>query len=497
MSFNVAEIRDRSERLHARLAVERYETRAGLKGRSNFAGLFSTHRFLLGPEILPAIQRELAVAEGDNRRRLTALFGWVARQHIEAELAPLEDELRAWESGATVALREREVPLRRVPAAIARSPQRGVRMAWEAARNRRAEEASALRLDVVQREREAVRQLGLGDFLETWERISGLDLHGVARQAIEILTRTEAPYRAAFLREVSRRIGAEARSAARSDATWLNGIIWLSQPFAINPLLVAIRRDLDEMELPLPREGVVRIDFDRRPLKEAQSFCAAIRVPGDVVLVVSPVGGWSDARSLLHEIGHTLHFTYTSATLPWEDRALGDTSVTETFAVLFESLTLDPDWVSGSTGLTGATLSEYLALAGFLQLYRLRRTAALLLYEMELAVSTGVSELAARYVAVLGGATGFAHDPLDYLEDVRRGFWSARQLRAQMLSAVLAGSLTSRFGERWYRDRAAGAFLRELLSAGQRDDANQLATQLGQERLTPAALLRKVDRWAS
>ncbi len=495
MPFAVAEIRDRAKRLKSAIALERYEIRAGLKERSSFARIYDEHRFLLAPEVLPAIQRELAEASGDERRQLAALFSWVAAQRVEADSAPLEDELRSWEAGSTVSVTDREIPLRRVEGAIARTNRRDVRLAWEASRNRRIEEAAALRLDVLHRERESVAQLGLGSYVEAWERLAGLNLHGLERFAVEILTRTEAAYRAAFLREVGIHIGAEAPSAARSDATWLIGMRWMAQPFAINPLLSRLRRDLERMGLPLPRGGVVRIDLDRRPLKESQSFCAAIRVPGDVVLVLSPVGGWADARGLLHEIGHTLHFAHTSANLAWEERALGDNAVTESFALLFESLTLDRGWIQSATGLEGAKLEEYASLAGFLQLYRLRRQAAQFLWEMELASADRPGELAERYAELLGGATGFTYDAVTYLEDIRRGFWVARQLRAWMLSAIMLDRLHDRFGGEWYQDPAAGQFLQEILSAGQQEDAARLANQLGAEGLTPQPLLTRTARW--
>ncbi len=495
MAFDVAEVRDRAQRLKRAIALERYETRAGLKGRPGFARIYAEHQFLLAPQVLPAIQRELAEADGDARRRLTTLFNWVAIQRVEAELAPLEDELRTWEADATITLAGVEVPFRRVAGAIVRADRRGERLAWEAARSLRVEEAASLRLDVVHREREAVSQLGLGSYVEAWERLLGLNLRGMERFAVEILARTEDPYRRAFLQQVGRRIGTEARAAARSDATWLMGMRWLAQPFAINPLLSRLRRDLEKMGLPLPRDGVVRLDLDRRPLKQGASFCAPIQVPGDVVLVVSPVGGWADARSLLHEIGHTLHFAYTSPSLPWEERALGDTAVTESFALLFESLTLDGGWVESSTGLTGGALDEYLALAGFLQLYELRRHAAQFLWEMELAASDTPGELAPRYASLMSDATGFSHDPSTYLEGVRRGFWVARQLRAWMLSAIMLDALHDRFAGGWYTDPAAGQFLSEILSAGQREDASDLANQLGDKRLTANSLLEKTSQW--
>lgn len=496
MPFEVAEIRERAERLKSGIALERFQVRAGLKERSAFTAVYDENRLLLSPEVLPAIQRELAEAEGARRTRRKNLFSWIAGQQVEAELVPLEDELRGWEAGATVGATAGDLPLRRVPAAIARAENRSERLEWQEARNTRVEEASALQLDILHREREAVRELGLGGYVDARERLAGLGLRALERQAVEILARTETMYREAFLREVGGRLGIEARAAVRSDAVWLMGMRWLAQPFALNPLVGRVKRDLEEIGLPL-RQDSVRFDFDRRPLKEVQSFCAAIRVPDDIVIVISPLGGQADARGLMHEVGHALHFAHTSPSLPWEDRALGDTSVTETFALLFEGLTLNRGWAGSVSGLGGVTLDGYLSLARFLHLYRLRRQAAEFLYEMEIAATDEPSRMAPRYTQLLSEATGFAHVPQTYIEDVRRGFWVARQLRGAMLSSVLRKSLRDRFGEDWYRQPAAGAFVGELMSAGQREDAVQIAAQLGESTLNPTCLLDDLARWVT
>jgi hypothetical protein len=121
--------------------------------------------------------------------------------------------------------------------------------------------------------------------------------------------------------------------------------------------------------------------------------------------------------------------------------------------------------------------------------------AAGLLYELELASAERPGQMAPRYVELLSGATGFAYDARTYLAGVRRGFWVARQLRAWMLSAILHQVLLDRFDSQWYRNPAAGPFLAEILSAGQREDGGQLATQLGAARLTPEPLLASVTGW--
>ena len=197
-------------------------------------------------------------------------------------------------------------------------------------------------------------------------------LRALERQAVEILARTETLYREAFDREVGGRLGIDPRAAVRSDALWLMGMRWLAQPFALNPLLGRVRQDLERIGLPLRREGV-RLDFDRRPLKEVQSFCAAIRVPEDVVLVISPLGGQTDARSLMHEIGHALHFTHTSPSLPWEDRALGDTLGHGDVRVALRVPHPRPGVGRHRVGSGRCHSGRVSRLARFLHLYRLRR----------------------------------------------------------------------------------------------------------------------------
>lgn len=495
MSLGIAEIRDTAERLKGAIAVERYETKAGLKARSAFGRLYDDHRLLQDPEVLPALQRGLAEATGDERRRLGWLLCWVADQRVEAELAPLEDQFRAWETSATVRLGPSLLPLRRVPARVAQTADRRERLAWSAARNERIEDAAALRLDILYREREAIAELGFGDYMDARERLAGLNIRGLGREAVRILSHTEDLYREHLRFHARAHIAIDPEDAARPDLLWLRRMSWLADRFGLPSILAAVQRDLSELGLPLEANGKIQLDLDIRPLKVSESFSVALQVPGRVVLVTPRVGGWGDCESLLHEVGHVLHFAYTGARLPFEYRALGDSAVTETFALLFELLVLDAGWTERITGLGGRDLEEYRRLAAFLKLCRLRRHAALLLYELELADAERPGQMAPRYAELIGGATGFSHDERTYLEDVRRGFWVARQLRGWMLSAILRRVLGDRFGEDWCRNPAAGSFLGEILSAGQREDSGQLATQLGADRLTAQPLLDSVSEW--
>jgi hypothetical protein len=57
-------------------------------------------------------------------------------------------------------------------------------------------------------------------------------------------------------------------------------------------------------------------------------------VPGKVMLVIQPIGGPDDWSALFHEAGHAEHFANTRPELTVEERRLGDSAVTEGWAML-------------------------------------------------------------------------------------------------------------------------------------------------------------------
>ena len=212
------------------------------------------------------------------------------------------------------------------------------------------------------------------------------------------------------------------------------------------------------------------------PNKNSRAFCAPIRVPGRVVLVILPQGGQDDYRALFHEAGHTEHYAHAQPDLPAEARLLGDNAVTEGFAFLLEHLTADRHWLRDTLDLMDA--DDYLRFAALAKLYLVRRYAAKLEYEMALHSGAPLAELPARYTQALDAALGIPHSPTDYLEDVDGGFYCTCYLRAWAFEAQLADHLRGRFGNRWFAEPATGGLIRELMSLGQSVRADGLCEQV-------------------
>jgi hypothetical protein len=244
--------------------------------------------------------------------------------------------------------------------------------------------------------------------------------------------------------------------------------------------------------------GRIIYDVGDRPGKRARAFCAPTRVPEEVYLVLRPHGGQSDYTTLLHEAGHALHFANVRDDFPFEYRWLGDNSVTESYAMLFDHRMKDRGWLLRYTELGTSRVDDFLRLAGFEELHYLRRYCAKLIYEVEAyGDDADWNDLPDLYVETLTAATNFQYRAADAFIDFDPRYYSTRYLRAWQLQALLNESLVERFDIDWYRNPSAGPWMiRELWAEGQRETAEELAQRVAMrgEKLSFAPLVRNIGK---
>jgi hypothetical protein len=174
-----------------------------------------------------------------------------------------------------------------------------------------------------------------------------------------------------------------------------------------------------------------------------------------------------------------IEYAHVDPALPIDARLLGDNSVTEGFAFLFEDLVEDPGWLERRLGI--AAPEPVAAYGAALNLLQMRRLAAKLGYELELhGPKPRLAELPDAYARRLGAALQLRDWPrATWLIDVDPFFYVARYLRAWALEAQLLRTLRGRFGAHWFERREAGARLTELWHDGQRGGAAGLLDRLG------------------
>jgi hypothetical protein len=258
--------------------------------------------------------------------------------------------------------------------------------------------------------------------------------------------------------------------------------------FPQESMLPALTSTLSGLGIDATSQRNLEMDTEARALKTPRAFCAPIRIPEEVKLVTKPIGGPDDYASLLHEAGHAEHFVHVDPGLPFAYKRLGDNSVTEGYAFLFQYLLLNNDWLRRSLDIEDS--AQYLRLERFRKLWLLRRYASKLIYERKLHTQPEGAEH--EYVSLLGETLGVAISAENYLADTDDAFYCAQYLRAWILEAQLRRFLEDRFGSAWFVARDAGRYLVSLWKRGQELRAEELAQEIGYDGLQPEHLMAEL-----
>ncbi|MCH7873942.1 MAG: hypothetical protein IH965_01425 [Gemmatimonadetes bacterium] len=476
------------EAMHADLGREYYLTGAGLKRDPEFQSIYDRHAELSGDAALD-VARESGI---------DALVEWIVGLRVGRAVAPFEERQLTWEQGATLTVDGREISYLRAPIELRNSPDRAFRLALDRELTRVGTAGlNGLRRDRFALEHEIVGGLGLGsDYVASISALSGIALDALGDAADTLLRQTADLYLDALTRLVRRRLGIRVDELERADTGWVFRAETFDAAFPPDALVATAVRQMGEMGLDATQAGRVKFDTDERSAKQPRAFCAPVHVPREVYLVIRPSGGHTDYRTFWHELGHAMHFAAVDPERPFHERWLGDNSVTEAFAMLWDHLTLHRGWLRRYTDLSGNDVDTLRFELAVSELYMLRRYAAKLRYELAFhrsGLTNGLGAVGAVYAQHLTDATLFRFPEQDHLRDVDPGFYAARYLRAWQLEAALAASLTDRFDEDWYRNPRAGAFIQQFMSRGQADPADRLAAEVTGEALSFAPAVRRVE----
>ncbi len=345
--------RQQAETFVAELGAAYHAHYAGRSEEFAIDAIYSRHAGLFSFEAVEAL-RSLAAAAGDaggvrddEARRLRMLLDFAVEGLLgratatdEEALAQREATLRLDVPGGPLGFRESSV-------AQANEPSRERRAEIEAARLEATErELNPLHRAALERTRALVAQLGWPSYRAMCAELKGWDLDLLGRQGDAFLAATSSGYEAVVSPALERTVGVGLERLARADLPWFFRARADDDAFPAAGLLEAYAASCRGLGLSPDGDGRIDLDVEPRPRKSPRAFCVAVRAPGDVRLVVAPVGGRDDYAALLHEGGHAQHFAAMGAELPFEYRHLGDNALTEAFAFLFDHLAEDPHWLA-------------------------------------------------------------------------------------------------------------------------------------------------------
>ena len=500
-SLSIERLRRQGEIFMQEISREYYQAHAGLKPTAELRPIYERHAEILSRDALELAVDELraATAGTEEYRSARLIVEWLAESQSARELASLDERQIAWETAAIVRLPDgRQIPYEGARIEIANAADRRERLLIEAARAKLVErELSPLRRERFERERDITELLGLGaDYNTTFELLTGVPLGALRSACEQFLRETQDMWNDVLPVFLRRRLGIRPADASRADALALFRAREFDASFTGDRMETAVSRQVREMGIDPLAAGRIRLDMGERAGKRARAFCAPVQVPNEVYLVLRPHGGQTDWNTFLHELGHALHFAYMRPDLPMEYRWLGDNSVTESYAMLFDHLMQNPGWLARYTGLAADDVTEFVRAAVFEELHFLRRYSAKLIFETELyAGDTPWETLPDVYVERLTSATTFRYDRSDAFVDVDPRYYSSRYLQAWQLQALIAETLTERYDVDWWRNPRAGPWVcGTMFGEGQRELAAELAHRVAGKPLSFAPLVRALER---
>ena len=498
--LDLQRLRAEGQAFMEKISLETYLAYAGLKPTAELQPIYDEYEDVLGEEALDLTLDAFRSSSDntDDRRSAQALLDWEIESQAAKPLAALDEREIEWENSAIIHSPDgRVIQYQAAPIEIANTSDRTLRLALDQARAKLVtEEHAPLRLERLQREKEYIESLDIaGDYNASFEAVSGISLSALGTSCERFLRDTDSMWEDTLPRVLKQSLGIKASEAKRADALALFRASEFDDAFPANEMESVMRRQVLEMGIDPTADGRIVFDLGAREGKRSRAFCSPVRVPEEVYLVLRPHGGQSDYNTFLHELGHALHYGYASPDYPFEFRWLGDNSVTEGYAMLFDHRMQDKGWLLRYTGLGTNRVGKYLRSAGFEELHFLRRYCAKLLYERTLySGEVPWTELPDLYVSLLSKATGFEYNAADAFVDVDPRYYSARYLRAWQLQSVLNEELTARFDVDWFRNPSAGPWMvGELFSQGQREGAEEIATRADAGTLSFQPLIKRIE----
>ena len=482
--MNINQFEKRAEAFREEMIREYYQALAGLKEQLEIGPIHERYADLFAKDTVQVLLRQ----RPDKRGRYLAELATMG--YLEQQVKDLTEAITNFILKATVEWDGEEIPYQAVQPRISNEPVIERRHELYARQRAVTTKGNDQRAERFQAMYSAAQDLGFTDYTTLCDQLEDLHLVWLTEQMQTFLARTEEVY-VEQLAHYLATIGVPEGEANVSDTLYLFRAPHFDKLFPAERMIPALRATLAGLGIAMDSQEGLELDTEARPLKSPRAFCAPIRVPDEVKLVIKPIGGQNDYRALFHEAGHAQHAVNTAAELPFTFKRLGDNSVTEGYAFLFDNLVRNRHWLREV--LEASEYADYVKFSRFYKLWYLRRYGAKLLYEQEL--HAGVKDPASRYTDILGNALRVCIAPEKHLEDVDDGYYTAQYLRAWIFEVQMRHYLEREYGPAWFTKPAAGRFLVDLWRQGQRDNVVELAQQMGYEGLDLEPLTEELSNF--
>jgi hypothetical protein len=494
----LSEYRQRFGDYHTELNLEHYLFRSGRKDRKETAQIVSEYSDLFA---LSAVGDLRAALEGTADYRETEqtsikrLIAFALEGNLALRVSEVSREIEKYEEAADIDWDGRTIGFVRSAELLINESEVSRRHDLEARRVGVIEGAHDLwaeRFGIMQA---AARELGYENRLTMLSELRGIDYEKLSTETALILSGTESRYVSVLSPLIVRETGLPIDEATLADLRYLHRFGRFDHFFSPERMIETYRELFAGLGFKVEGQSNVEIDTEPRPRKQSRAFCAAVRIPGEIKLVLNLIGGQARYREFLHAAGQTQLFAWTSQNIYPEFRIGGDPGVEIAWGMFFEHLLLEEPWLLGNFGF--ADSKGFRQALEVLRLAVVRQNSARLRYQVDFHSGRLSGNAGASYAESMTDAVRVQCDETGHLRDVTDSLDPADFLRASAFEAQLREHLKTRFGLRWWISRKAGEMLIDLWNTGHRYGVEELARLIGLGELDfdwlTAEMLREIE----
>ena len=490
--MDIKELRKGVEGFVGEMDEEYYLNGSGQKEDLNLSAIYQKYSYLFSRELLDEIREARNEASGEDDRSLRFFQAFVTEALLDSEVSELNDQFETAESKASIEVDGEKIAYRMSAITLSNETNREKRKEIDRKRLEVVKELNPILEKKIAKLHKTARGLGYENYMELYHSLKGIDFIGLEKIMKNLLVRTEGIYVEKMNEFLQENLGITLDEAEKHDISLLFRAKEFDSYFPREKLIDTFKATLMGMGIDLDSQKNIHLDYEERPSKSPRAFVAPIKVPEKIMLNLMPHGGYGDYDTLLHEGGHAEHFGSVDPELPEEFKYLGDVSVSESYAFLFQYLTTDARWVAKYTDMED--MNKYLDFVYLIKLFFLRRYAAKLIYEIRLHQSIVDESMGKLYRETLESALKFKHPEEHYLMDVDDGFYVSQYLRAWIFEAQLRSVLMEKFGEKWFENPKTSPYIiNNLYRYGQKYNVDELAVMLGYQGLDAEPLIEEIE----
>jgi hypothetical protein len=495
--MTINKLREQAENFNQEISKEFYLQGAGLKNDIDLDAIYSKYPDIHKKENIDLIQKEIEKNQNNPSevKQLKILLENLYTELIGFELSDLMLESLSKETNGAIEIDNKRVPYRSVMGEILKTKERERRDEIEEKKDEFLDkELNPLYVKMHVKEDKLIREYGFKNKIDMFQSLSGIDLYKVNAQMQDFLKKTEEMYIDTLSYFAKKKLDLSIDGLKRHDLMYMNRSKEFDKYFPKSEMMNKMKSFVSKMGIDITANNKISFDIESRENKSPRAFCSPVRIPNEVYLVLSPRGGKDDYTTFLHELGHALHFAHIDTNLGFEFKWFGDNSVTEGYAMNLDHLTLNPLWMKKVLDVDFEKNKDYFIQRNFDELMMLRRYAGKIDYEIKLAESESPVGMDSVYQQILTDANKVQYSKSTYLQDVDGYFYTARYIRAWMFQENLSEILRNKFDEDWFLNPAAGKFLLDIYSYGQKYTADELMKMFGNAELSVEPLYKNISK---